>query len=303
MRRLRYSVPFSTLLASPLLPLKGKIVLLTGASSGIGLATAHELARLGAHLLLVCRNEARGEETRAAVQQATGPAAAVDLLLCDLSSLAQVHRLCDTILARYTHLYVLINNAGVLPDKFTVTDEGHELCWVTNHLSAFVLTNRLLPLLHAAQQARIITVTSEAHRLGQIEAVAATRNDPEKNSAFTAYCDSKLANVLFTKGLAQRLEFTNVVALCLHPGLVRSNLFSGNSSLVKLFLRLLKPFAQTPEYAAEHITRLAILNTTPKHNGNYFKKLQPASASKRGVNDTEIHRLWRISAAETGVAE
>ncbi|WP_236647171.1 SDR family NAD(P)-dependent oxidoreductase [Hymenobacter busanensis] len=281
-------------------PLRGKTVLLTGASRGIGLAAAHQLAQQGAHLIMVCRDPTRGERARQAVQLAT-PGAAIDLLLCDLSRLADVQRLCDDILARYTRLDVLINNAGVLPNKLEVTEEGHELCWVTNHLSVFVLTNRLLPLLAAVLPGRIITVASEAHWLGEIEASVARRNDPAHNSAFTAYSDSKLANVLFTQALAERLELTGISAVCLHPGIVRSHLFAESSWLMRLSMRLARPFTRSTAQAAAAIIHLATNPDVPKFNGRYFKNGRPARSSGRTKNPGEAHRLWRVSGMETGL--
>lgn len=284
--------------------LRGRTILLTGASAGIGLAAARQLARLGARLVLVCRDATRGEQARAAVQLAAPTAPAPDLLLADLSVQAEVHRLCDEVLARYPHLDQLINNAGVLPDQLIRTPDGHELCWATNHLAPFILTNRLLPLLEAAGTgARVITMASEAHRLGEIEGSAAARTDPNRSSAFTAYCDSKLANVLFTKALADRLELTGITAHCLHPGIVRSNLWSHSSWGLRLLMAAAWPFTRSNEQAAATITHLATLPQPGPVSGQYFKNQRVAAVAKKATNRTEFHRLWRISAEETGVGE
>ncbi|RAK70279.1 SDR family NAD(P)-dependent oxidoreductase [Hymenobacter edaphi] len=285
-------------------PLQGRTVLLTGASAGIGLAAARQLALLGAHLILVCRDAGRGEQARAAVRLAAPRAPAPDLLLADLAVQAEVHRLSDAILARYPRLDVLINNAGVLPHQLITTADGHELCWATNHLAPFILTNRLLPLLEAAGPgARVITVASEAHWIGEIEATAAARANANRSSAFTAYCDSKLANILFTKALADRLELTGITAHCLHPGIVRSNLWSHSSWLLRLLMAGAQPFARSCERAAETITYLATLPQAAQANGHYFKNKRVARVSSRAANRAEIHRLWRISVEETGVGE
>jgi NAD(P)-dependent dehydrogenase (short-subunit alcohol dehydrogenase family) len=215
-----------------------------------------------------------------------------------------VHRLCDEILARYTGLYALINNAGVLPDRLITTAEGHELCWVTNHLAPFVLTNRLLPLLEAAGPgSRIVTVASEAHWLGEIESTSAARTDPNRSSALMAYADSKLANILFTKALAERLEFTGITAHCLHPGMVRSNLWSHSSWIMKMLVFAAFPFARTSEQAAKTLVCLITSRDIIRGNGLYFKNCRPARMSSRASNRAEAHRLWRISADETGVGE
>ncbi|WP_400190640.1 SDR family NAD(P)-dependent oxidoreductase [Hymenobacter sp. B81] len=281
-------------------PLRGKTILLTGASGGIGLATARQLAGLGADLLLVCRDATRGERARQAVQL-SGPATRVELLLCDLSRLTEVHQLAEQVLARYDRLDVLINNAGVLPNALQVTEEGHELCWATNHLAPFVLTNRLLPLLTAAPAGLILTVSSQAHWLGELETSAARRNDPALNSAFTAYCDSKLANILFTRALAERLELTPATACSLHPGLVRSQLFAGSSWLMRGLVWLARPFARSCEQAARGIVCLVNGGAKPRYSGQYFANCRPARSSSSAANLAEAHRLWRISADETGV--
>lgn len=282
--------------------LRGRTILLTGASAGIGLAAARQLAQLGAHLVLVCRDAGRGEQARAAVRLAAPHAPAPDLLLADLAAQAEVQRLCDEVLTRYSRLDALINNAGVLPDRLIRTVDGHELCWATNHLAPFILTNRLLPLLEAAGPgARVITVSSEAHRLGEIESNAAARSDPNRSSAFTAYCDSKLANVMFTKALADRLELTGITAHCLHPGIVRSNLWSHSSWMLRLLIVGALPFARSCEQAAETIIHLSTLPQARAATGQYFNNRRVASVSGRANNRAEIHRLWRISVEETGV--
>ncbi|AYA36234.1 SDR family NAD(P)-dependent oxidoreductase [Hymenobacter oligotrophus] len=286
-------------------PLRGRTILLTGASAGIGLAAAKRLAALGAHLLLVCRNQARGQRALAEVQAAAAPDTPVpELLLCDLAQLAEVHKLCDEVLSRFPKLDVLINNAGVLPDKLIATDEGHELCWATNHLAPFVLTNRLLPLLEqAGAGARIITVASEAHWLGEIESTLEARIDPNRSSAFTAYCDSKLANILFTKALTERLELTPITAHCLHPGLVRSNLWVHSSWFMRAMMVLALPFARSNEKAAETIVCLVTETDPQKLNGAYLKSCRPARISSKAASRAEAFRLWRISSDETGVGE
>ncbi|GGF06710.1 short-chain dehydrogenase [Hymenobacter cavernae] len=278
-------------------------MLITGASGGIGLVTARELARRGAHLVLVCRNPDRAAGARAAVQFAA-PGAQPDVLLCDFSLLANVRELAAEINQRYEKLDVLINNVGIVPGPLTITSEGHELSWVTNHLAPFLLTNLILPKLTAAEQARIITLASEAHWLGEIEASQEVRNDPEKYSALTAYCDSKLANILFTNELAHRLDLTGVTANCLHPGIVDTGLVNPNSSrLIKALWWLARPFMITPEQGAQTSIYLASSPEAAQVSGQYFKKNKPGRCSSRAQNRAEASRLWRISEEETGVGQ
>ncbi|TGE24150.1 SDR family oxidoreductase [Hymenobacter aquaticus] len=281
--------------------LDGKTVLITGPSGGIGQITARELARRGAHLVLVCRNPERAEQTKTLIQQAS-PASQPDILLCDLSVLAEVRTLAAEVTRRYSKLDVLINNAGIMPGPLTITDEGHELSWVTNHLAPFLLTNLLLPLLEAAGQARIINVASEAHWLGEIEPAQNFRNDREKYSSFTAYCDSKLANILFTNELAHRLELTGITANCLHPGIVDTGLVNpGSSRLLKLMWLLARPVMVTPEVGAQTSIFLATDPKVAALSGRYFKNSKPARSSGTARNRAEASRLWRISAEETGL--
>lgn len=283
--------------------LRGKTVLITGASGGIGLITARELARRGAHLVLVCRNPDRAASARATVQLAA-PASQPDVLLCDFSLLANVRELAAEINRRYEKLDVLLNNVGIVPGPLTITSEGHELSWVTNHLAPFLLTNLVLPKLTAAGEARVITLASDAHWLGEIETSQEVRNDPEKYSSLTAYCDSKLANILFTNELAHRLDLTGVTANCLHPGLVDTGLVNPNSSrLIKALWWLARPFMISPEQGAQTSIYLASSPEVANVTGSYFKNNKPARCSSRAQNRSEASRLWRISEEETGLGQ
>ncbi|OON69343.1 hypothetical protein B0919_08635 [Hymenobacter sp. CRA2] len=284
--------------------MQGRTVVLTGATAGIGLAAARQLAQLGARLVLIGRDRMRGEQARAALRLAAPAAPEADLHLCDLANLADVHRLGAELGQHYPRVDVLINNAGVLPNRLTTTPEGHELCWATNHLAPFILTNHLLPQLEAAGPgARVITVASDAHWLGEIESTAAARIDSNRSSALTAYCDSKLANILFTKALSERLELTGITAHCLHPGVVSSNLWSHSPLLVRALMRLAAPFAKLPEQAAATIVHLATTTDAAAADGHYFKNCRRARTSGRADNRAEMHRLWRISAEETGIGQ
>lgn len=284
------------------LPLRGKTALVTGASGGIGLITARELARRGARVVLVCRNAERGEQARDAIRQAIGPDTQLDLLLCDLSLLANVRTLAQEVTSRFERLDILVNNAGIMPGPLTITAEGHELSWVTNHLSVFALTNLLLPLLMEAPQARIVTVSSEAHWLGEIESSAEARNAPDKYSSFTAYCDSKLANIMFTRELAHRLDLTTVTANCLHPGMVDTGLVNpGSSRLMKAMWWAARPFMISPQKGAQTSIYLASSPDVATVSGKYFKNRKPSRSSGRSQSRADASRLWRLSQEETGI--
>jgi NAD(P)-dependent dehydrogenase (short-subunit alcohol dehydrogenase family) len=281
--------------------LVGKTALVTGASSGIGLVTARELARRGAKVILVARNPDKLDRARTAILFAA-PHAQLDVRICDLSLLANVRQLTQALSHEYSKLDILVNNAGIMPGPHTLTSEGHELSWATNHLSVFVLTQQLLPLLTAAEAGRIVTVSSEAHWLGEIEFSQEARNAPEKYSWLTAYADSKLANILFTNELAYRLELTNVTANCLHPGLVDTGLVHAGSAWgMKALWWPAKPFMISPERGAETTLYLATAPEVAKVNGRYFKNSRPGRSSSRSQNRTDAARLWRISEEETGL--
>jgi NAD(P)-dependent dehydrogenase (short-subunit alcohol dehydrogenase family) len=278
--------------------MKDKIVVITGGSSGIGKVAATELARLGATVLLVSRNVERGQQTLSEIKALTKNPN-VYFLPCDLSLLAEVRELAQKIQALYPHIDVLINNAGILPGKFTRTKEGIEVCWATNYLSGFLLTNLLWEQLQQAEAARIINVSSEAHRLGQLD--FAKYNSPRHYSSFTAYCDSKLANILFTYELGQRLEFTSITANCLHPGVIASNFGTTSFGLLKWLFKVARPFMQTPEKGAETIIYLATDSDVSGVTGKYFKNKKPVKSGKETYNTALSKRLWKFSEEQTGL--
>lgn len=287
---------------SSLFPLRHKTALVTGATSGIGLVTARELARQGARVIMVGRNPDKAERARAAIL-ATVPEAVLDVHLFDLSLLANVQQLATEIQRDYPQLDILVNNAGIMPGPLTVTAEGHELSWVTNHLSVFMLTNLLLPLLVAAEAGRIVTVASEAHWLGEIEFSQEARNVPNNYSWLTAYADSKLANILFTNELAHRLELTGVTANCLHPGMVDTGLVHAGSSWgMKALWYPAKPFMISPEQGARTSLYLAAAPEVARVSGRYFKNTRPGRCSARSQSRADAARLWRTSEDETGVS-
>lgn len=284
------------------LPLSGKTALVTGATSGIGLVTARELARQGARVLLVGRDPDKAARALASVQLALGPEAPVAVKCYDLSLLRNVRALAHELEHELSQLDILINNAGIMPGRFALTEEGHELSWATNHLAPYALTNLLLPLLDAAGQARVVTVSSMAHWVGEIEPDRNVRNSPDKYSWLTAYADSKLANILFTNELAHRLDLTGITANCLHPGLVDTGLMRpGTSPVMKALWWAARPLMVSPERGAQTTLYLAASPEVARVSGRYFAGGRPARTSERAQSRTEANRLWRISAEETGI--
>ncbi|UYZ63878.1 SDR family oxidoreductase [Hymenobacter weizhouensis] len=284
------------------LSLAGKTALVTGGTSGIGLVTARELACRGARVVLVGRNADRAEQARAAIQLAAGPAAEVHFKCTDLSLVQNVRTLAEELSRELSQLDILVNNAGIMPGPHTLTAEGHELSWATNHLAPYALTNLLLPLLDAAGHARVVTVSSLAHWLGEIEPDRDVRNNPDKYSWLTAYADSKLANILFTKELAHRLDLTGITANCLHPGLVDTSLIRpGSSPVVRALWWAARPLMVNANQGARTSVYLATAPEVAHVSGRYFAGMRPARCSGRAQNMADASRLWRISAEETGI--
>jgi NAD(P)-dependent dehydrogenase (short-subunit alcohol dehydrogenase family) len=284
------------------LPLSGKTALITGATSGIGLVTARELARQGARVVLVGRDAEKAERARAAIQLAAGPEAEVQVKCYDLSLLRNVRTLAEEMQQEHSQLDILVNNAGIMPGALHITEEGHELSWATNHLAPYALTNLLLPLLDAAGKARVVTVSSVAHWVGEIETNRETRNSPDKYSWLTAYADSKLANILFTKELAHRLDLTGITANCLHPGMVDTALIRPDTSAVmKALWWMARPLMIAPEQGARTSIYLASSPEVASVSGRYFSNCRPARSSGRASSSQEASRLWKISAEETGI--
>lgn len=267
--------------------MKGKRIVITGATKGIGRATALELAKMGAQLTLVVRDGARGREV---ANEIGGDA---EVVVGDLSSTAEVERIGDEIAAKHDRVDVLINNAGALLMKRETTKEGHEATFATNHLAYFILTNKLLPALKNAPAARVVNVSSEAHRRGSI------RFDDlmgEKDwSGWFAYSASKLANILFTAELARRLEGTKVVTNALHPGVVASGFARNNKGLVGLFWGLMGPFLLSNEKGARTTIFLASDSSVERVTGRYFDKCKERKPSREARDADVARRLWEVS--------
>jgi len=279
----------------------GRTCLVTGATSGIGKATATGLARLGADLVLVARDPAKGQATVAEIQAATGNPR-VDVLLADLSSQASVRRAAEEVKHTHDRLHVLVNNAGGYWATRHFTVDGLELTFALNHLAYFLLTNLLLDLLQASAPARIVNVTSGAQAAGDIhfddlQFARRYRGQP-------AYNQSKLANVLFTYELARHLEGSGVTVNCVHPGVVRTNFGRDDmGSLMRLLTPLVRPFMRTPEQGADTPVWLASSPEVEGVTGRYFTRRQDKRSSRRSYETELARRLWRVSEELTGLRQ
>jgi retinol dehydrogenase 14 len=278
--------------------MSGRTVLLTGASSGIGRATALELGRRGASLVLVCRDRGRGEETVAAIAAETGHRD-VTLMLADLSSQESIRRLASDFLASGRPLHVLLNNAGVVNTTRTVTADGIETTFAVNHLAYFLLTQLLLERLAQSAPARVVNVASEAHKFGRLDF---DDLQAEKSySTMRVYGQSKMANILFTYELARRLAGTGVTANCLHPGAVATGLGRNNGAVANFFIRVLAPFFRTPANGAATSIHLATAPELEAVTGRYFSNSKDTRTSKPSYDEADARRLWTLSERLTGL--
>ncbi len=269
-----------------------KTCLVTGANSGVGRAAAKALAASGAAVIMVCRNRDKGEATRAEIVKETR-AENVDLMIADLSDLKRIRRLAADVKAKYPRLHALVNNAGAYYDKRTITADGYEATFATNHLGYFLLTAELLDLLKSSAPARVVNVASEAHRRAHID--FDDLNLQNGYSGWKAYGQSKLANVLFTYELARRLEGTGVTANCMHPGVVGTNLFNHVGGLAGKIVRLFTPFMRTPEKGADTVIWLASSPEVEGITGKYFVDRKERATNPESYDGAVAARLWEVS--------
>jgi NAD(P)-dependent dehydrogenase (short-subunit alcohol dehydrogenase family) len=282
------------------LTIHGKTVVMTGATSGIGRVAAEHLAILGARLVLIARDRARGEPMLARLNAAaSGVPHAVHY--ADLSHLAEVERVAAKIAATERRIDVLINNAGAIFSRRAVTPDGLERTFALNHMSYFILTARLLDRLIAAAPARIINTASNAHRRGRLDF-----NDLQSARSyrpFRVYGTSKLCNILFTRELARRLSPRNITANSLSPGFVATRFGDQSGGLLEASLRLAKLFAITPEQGAKTLIYLASSPEVATASGEFFYECRRGTLTPQAQDDAAAQRLWleseRIAARAT----
>jgi len=279
--------------------LAGKTILVTGATNGIGFIAANALAGMGAAVIIVGRDRARAQASVERIQRETENTA-VDAMIADLSSMSEVRRLASEFLDRYPRLDVLLNNAGAVFFGRQVTVDGYERTFALNHLAPFLLTNLLLDRLKADAPARIITVSSLAHQGRKLD-FGDVNQTVRGYSAWRAYGESKLANVMFTYALARRLEGTGVTANTLHPGFVATNFARNNGPLSQVAMTLARPFAITPEQGAQTSIYLASAPEVADVSGRYFVKRRPARTSAASYDQAAQEQLWQLSEQLTGL--
>jgi NAD(P)-dependent dehydrogenase (short-subunit alcohol dehydrogenase family) len=276
----------------------GKVVLITGATDGIGREAASQLAGMGAEVVVVGRDQSKAEATVKQIN-AYSQLGKATYLLADLSSMTGVRRLAEDFRSSYSRLDVLVNNAGSAFMRHTITEDGFEKTFALNHLAYFLLTNLLLDMLKDNSPARIVNVSSGAHKSGEID--FDDLDMQENYFILRAYRRSKLANVLFTYALARRLEGSGVTVNCLHPGLVRTGIFRKIRIVGPLVDMYIRRRAITVAQGAETIVHLASSPEVGDVTGKYFYKRKEAESSGLS-HDVELQeKLWEVSAKRTGV--
>lgn len=275
--------------------IKGKTVVVTGATNGIGKAAAVELGRRGARLVLVSRDRARCAEAAAAVRAAGAQA---EVVVADLSLLSETRRAAAEVLALCPRLDVLVNNAGAIMPERRLTAEGHEATMALNHLSYFLFTKLLTERLKASAPARVVVVASDAHR----SASGFPFDDLKAEKSFVPmlrYGETKLANILFARALAKRLRGTGVAANAMHPGVVATGFGADSKGIVKFFVRFARPFLLTAEKGADTLIELAASPVYTGVSGKYFYKRREKTPRRPALDDDAAERLWALSEALT----
>jgi NAD(P)-dependent dehydrogenase (short-subunit alcohol dehydrogenase family) len=291
--------------------MNGKVVVITGATSGVGQVAAEELAVMGARIVQVARNRERGEAALARLRQ-LAPAARHTIHYADLSRLGEMKRAASEIAAAEPRIDVLINNAGAMFGRREVTEDGLERTFALNHMAYFVLSLGLRESLAAGAPARIVSTASDAHRgatldFDDLQSIAAYRGGNlwqwlrHGGPGFKVYGRSKLCNILFTRELARRLADTGITANCLHPGFVATRFGDQAGGLISFGVRIAKRFALSPREGAETLVFLASSPEVAGVTGQYFYQRRPVMPSRQAQDDAAARRLWQESARIAGL--
>lgn len=280
-----------------------KRVLITGANSGMGLASTIELAKRGYEVIMGCRNEERGQK---ALQEARDKSGSdqISLMKCDLGSLKHIREFAEQFNQKYDRLDVLLNNAGVVNLKRQETEDGFEMSIGVNHLGHFLLTHLLLDALKASPQGRIVVVSSGAYKIGKIH-----WDDPYLHNGYTvikSYAQSKIANIFFTRVMAEKLKDTNITINCLHPGAVATNIgVDRDTGFGKRILAGVAylPFFQTPEQGAETAIFLVDDSSVAQSSGLYYYRKKIHKLKPKALDDAEALRFWEWSKEQVGWQE
>jgi len=288
-------------MAAPHVDMRGKRVLITGFTAGIGRAAARELAAMGAELVLVCRSADKGEATMRAIRGRV-PDARLEMLVGDLGRQADIHRIAEAFLQSDRTLDVLFNNAGVIIDRRTTTGDGYETTFAVNHLGYFLLTHLLREPLRAAGGGRVVSTASDAHKFNRGRLRLDDLQSEQRYTAMRTYGASKLANILFTRELARREREHGVTANAFHPGFVASGFAHNNGTLARIVMTGLSPFARSSEKGAQTGVFLCTSPSVAQTTGEYFQDMKPRLPARAAQHDGDAARLWELSESLTGTA-
>jgi NAD(P)-dependent dehydrogenase (short-subunit alcohol dehydrogenase family) len=280
---------------------ESKICVITGGNSGIGKETAKILIRENYRIVLMCRNLEKAEAAQTELMKAS-PKAAVDIIELDLASLESVRKAAEKFNQRYHHLDILMNNAGLIWGNSRATSQdGFEMSFAVNHLGHFLLTYLLLPKLKSSSSARILNVSSEAHRIARFK-IDDLQLGNHKYNGLNAYAISKLCNIWFTTKLAQCLDKDNITVNALHPGVVASNFGSSVQSPFAFLFGIIKPFAISSAKAARLPAYLASNERVKGSSGLYFKNFKVSRPSRAALNPSYADGLWAQSEELCGIS-
>ncbi|HLG96549.1 MAG TPA: SDR family oxidoreductase [Bryobacteraceae bacterium] len=279
--------------------MRGKVVVITGATSGIGAVAGEQLAAMGARIVLVARDPRRAEAELARLRE-KNQQVQHSVHYADLSRFGEMKRVGGEIASAEPRIDILINNAGALFGERIVTPDGLEMTFATNHMSYFVLTEMLRERLIASAPSRVINTSSDAHRRGRLDFT--DLQSAKDYRGFPVYGRSKLCNILYTRELARRLAGTGVTANSLHPGFVATRFGDNSGGAVSRLIRIAKVFALTPEQGAETIVYLASSPDVANVTGQYFVKCRVKQPTREAQDDDAARRLWEESARLAGMA-
>ncbi len=281
--------------------IKNKIVVITGGNSGIGRITATEIAKMGAQIILVCRNEQKAKAVQEDINALTG-LNNCDLFICDFSSHTSIKKFAKEFRMKYNHIDVLINNAGAILGEREVNEDGYEMMFATNHLGYFLITHYLLDLLKAAENSRVVNVASLAHRFTNMR-----WDDLQGEKFFNSWIQyglTKLCNILFNKELAYQLKKnTNITSNCLHPGNINSNFGKSGNPVMQFLMNNFGFVLTSPEKGAETSIYLATSPEVQGKTGLYWYRKNPTIPSMEAISSENSRRLWEISLKLTGIKE
>jgi NAD(P)-dependent dehydrogenase (short-subunit alcohol dehydrogenase family) len=279
--------------------MNGKLCLITGASAGIGYSTALILARMGMNVIIASKNEERGNIAKQELITASKNPN-IEYMQVDLASFSSINSFTKNFLTAYEKLDVLLNNAGVYYSKQVFTEDKLEMQFAVNHIAPFMITGLLMEALKAAGESRIVNVSSRFHFQGRMHFDNLFLN--KKYTGLRAYCQSKLANVLFTYKLASMLGDDGVTVNCLHPGTAKTRIGHTNSTgFYPIFCSMIRPVLTTTEKAARTSVLLASSDEVRGVNGKYFERRKAAKSSKASYNKEDADRLWAISEEISGI--